>query len=518
MHNSYFVINQVSGALNSRLKGYRAFSCFSQEKDELVIQFSGQGETLFTLCAHLQPSFSCLYFPARFARSRINSIDLYPEILDRRVKDVIQLPYERQFYLVFENDCRMIFQLFGNHSNIILQSPDGTADPFKKNIKKAETGPFQIDETPPDLSYDRFRDVDFDPRKFIPAFDKNVMFHLGTLGFYGLENREKYDLVTATLRQLENPSKYYLIRDDELPRISLFKPSEKEFTEFEDILEALNQLFSSRVYALQFNREKSALLRRLENELDKTGRSLESFRIRYESLQKVQDLRAEADLIMANLGNIPSRAEEFMLRDLYTGEPVKIKIKPGLSPQKYAEALYRKAKNQGKEKDILKETIRQKQLSLEKCRLLHDQASVINDLRDLRKFSDENRLGSEVRENKPGSLFRNFTFMDFEILVGKNSENNEKLTFGAGFKDELWMHARDVPGSHVLVKYRAGKNFPQPVIERAAELAAYFSKNRSNTLCPVIYTPRKYVRKLKGGGKGEVIVEKEKIIFVRPRM
>ncbi|MEQ8810389.1 MAG: hypothetical protein RIE59_15060, partial [Imperialibacter sp.] len=77
-------------------------------------------------------------------------------------------------------------------------------------------------------------------------------------------------------------------------------------------------------------------------------------------------------------------------------------------------------------------------------------------------------------------------------------------------------HAKDVPGSHVVLKWRAGQNFPKPVIEQAAALAAYYSKRKTDTLCPVIFTPKKWVRKPKGAHPGAVIVEREEVIMVEP--
>ena len=108
--------------------------------------------------------------------------------------------------------------------------------------------------------------------------------------------------------------------------------------------------------------------------------------------------------------------------------------------------------------------------------------------------------------------------MDYDILVGKNAASNEKLTFAVGNKNDLWLHARDIAGSHVLVRSKSSRTIPRPVIQRAAELAAYFSKNRNNSMCPVIYTFRKYIRKVKGGNAGQVVVEREEIIFVKPAL
>jgi predicted ribosome quality control (RQC) complex YloA/Tae2 family protein len=101
--------------------------------------------------------------------------------------------------------------------------------------------------------------------------------------------------------------------------------------------------------------------------------------------------------------------------------------------------------------------------------------------------------------------------------VGKNARNNDLLTQKHTHKEDLWLHAKDVSGSHVVLKHRSGKPFPEDVIEIAAELAAYYSRRKRDSLCPVSYTPKKYVRKPKGAEPGAVVLEREKVLLVQPR-
>ncbi len=112
--------------------------------------------------------------------------------------------------------------------------------------------------------------------------------------------------------------------------------------------------------------------------------------------------------------------------------------------------------------------------------------------------------------------YHEFEFKGFRILVGRNAEANDKLTLKYSYKDDLWLHAKDVAGSHVLIKYQSGKNFPKDVIEYAAGLAAYNSKRKNESLCPVAFTQKKYVRKRKGDPAGMVVVEREEVILVAP--
>jgi predicted ribosome quality control (RQC) complex YloA/Tae2 family protein len=114
--------------------------------------------------------------------------------------------------------------------------------------------------------------------------------------------------------------------------------------------------------------------------------------------------------------------------------------------------------------------------------------------------------------------FHTTEHMGYQIWIGKNAVNNDLLTLKYAHKDDMWLHAKDVSGSHVVVKNQSGKTFPKEVIERAAELAAYNSKRKTESLCPVAYTLKKYVRKRKGDPAGAVIVEREEVIMVTPRL
>ena len=120
------------------------------------------------------------------------------------------------------------------------------------------------------------------------------------------------------------------------------------------------------------------------------------------------------------------------------------------------------------------------------------------------------------KEIKADSPFHQVTYLDYEILVGKNANKNEMLTFKTAKKEDLFLHAKDTPGSHVIVRKRGNQNFPKTVIEKAAMFAAFYSRNKSEALCRVLYTQKKYVRKAKGAPVGAVIVEREKVILVKP--
>ncbi len=103
----------------------------------------------------------------------------------------------------------------------------------------------------------------------------------------------------------------------------------------------------------------------------------------------------------------------------------------------------------------------------------------------------------------------------FTILIGKNSRQNEEVTFHQATANDIWLHARGIPGSHVIIK-AAGRDIPRSTIDQGASLAAYYSQARGSTSVAVDYTLQKYVKHMKGGGPGMVIYERERTIYAEP--
>jgi predicted ribosome quality control (RQC) complex YloA/Tae2 family protein len=104
---------------------------------------------------------------------------------------------------------------------------------------------------------------------------------------------------------------------------------------------------------------------------------------------------------------------------------------------------------------------------------------------------------------------------NFTLLVGKNSRQNEEVTFHQAAANDIWLHARGVAGAHVIIK-ASGRDIPRSTIEQAASLAAYYSEARGSTSVPVDYTLQRHVRHMKGGGPGMVLYERERTIYVEP--
>jgi predicted ribosome quality control (RQC) complex YloA/Tae2 family protein len=216
---------------------------------------------------------------------------------------------------------------------------------------------------------------------------------------------------------------------------------------------------------------------------------------------------------------IKQGTEKVSLPDFYQDSHlIDIKLKKDIPPQANAAIYYRKAKNQHIEIEKLQQSLVIKEKEMETLRQTIAELESINDLKELRRKTQASSITSERDSQVQPLPYHEFVASGFRIWVGKNAHGNDELTLKHSYKEDLWLHAKDVAGSHVIIKHQSGKKFPKDVIERAAELAAYNSKRKTETLCPVIVTPRKFVRKRKGDPPGAVVIEREDVILVRPNL
>jgi predicted ribosome quality control (RQC) complex YloA/Tae2 family protein len=524
MHTNHYFLRQWVPALGERLAGLVLAECFSQERDELVLGFA-RPEKLWRarravyLRALLRPDFVALSVPEEFRRAGRNSVDLFPELHERPVESVRLFENERAFALVFTGGYHLVFKLFGNRSNVILFEGEVPVDLFNSRLLADESLRLGTLDRPLDQTYAAFEQAGGDWRKLFPTFGREVAAWLDARGYPTQPLPERWALVQQALKYLEQPT-FYLLRDEQgLPVLTLVPPPPDNGTpaeRFTDPIAAANAFFYATTRLTTLDRERGDWLRLLDKRIRKTGAFLDASYAKLAALEEGVTHEELGHILMANLHAIPERAERVELYDFYRDAPITIKLKPDLSPQKNAEVYYRKAKNERIEVEHLQEAIMSRERDLDTLRAQRRAVEAAEHVKALRRYVKEQGL---LRAEAAGGTelpFKRYTLGGFEVLVGRNAKNNDLLTQRYARKDDLWLHARDVPGSHVVIRHQAGKRFPAPVIEKAAQLAAYYSKRRTDSLCPVIVTPKKFVRKTRDLAEGQVIVEKEEVVLVVP--
>ena len=261
----------------------------------------------------------------------------------------------------------------------------------------------------------------------------------------------------------------------------------------------------------------------LKKSIKKLRRRIEAW---HEDLAKAEKYKTYArygELIKANLGTIRKGQTDVTLVDYFDEElpNLTIPLDQAKTPQGNMDDYFRKHRKHLAAERELHPRIQegQKELATLQGELTAieqgawqapDKPHLITRTRTL------SRIGRET--GRPGQRqgpFRRFTSSDgLAIFVGRNAQENDELTFGLAKSDDLWLHARGTPGSHVVVRLEKGSDPPPETIRDAATLALLYSDLKKSGKGDVIYTRRKWVKKAKGQAPGAVIVTQEKSLHV----
>ncbi|MFK7951562.1 MAG: NFACT RNA binding domain-containing protein [Ekhidna sp.] len=510
MFHNYFFLKRLAPALEKELQGLALLECFSQNKDELVLGF-GNPDKEFYIRANLDANISLLSFPESFARAGRNSVDLFKGLINQKVKSVSVFDFERSFQVEFSTGNALIFKMHGRRANILHSKNNSILKIFRKSL------PADLELKPSSLhkelviTEEEFINHGHEPTSLIPALGKEVKIHLEQVGFKEKSAQEKWNYFQQLLSDLDQ--KEIQLINGLTPRISFLEEGEKATI---DPLMASNWLYDTTARKTYFEREKDEATNQLKQKIRKS----ENYIIKTQSkLQLVEQSRSPeevANILMANLHQIKQGLSKVILHDFYSDQAIEIKLNVTLSPQKNAENYYRKSKNRHQEINALKENISSKERLIDKLsrQILHIDG--IDNTRELRKYLKDQGLAKKDKIKEEHLPYHIFDIEGWQIFVGRNAKANDELTLKVANKNDLWLHAKDVSGSHVVVRQKSGQNFPNHIIEKAASLAAFNSKRKTDTLCPVIFTPKKFVRKAKGALPGQVIVEKEEVVMVEP--
>lgn len=287
--------------------------------------------------------------------------------------------------------------------------------------------------------------------------------------------------------------------------------------------QALDEYFAASGAQAAFAAEQARLLRLVREELARLERAATRVREDRAKAEDYEHYRRLGELVLANLDQLERGQREAELTDPLTGRVERVALDPRLSPTENAQALFKRYKKLKRGVEKLRERERELAEELEHLRAVELALEQAEGAADLAELEEELRAEGYLKEERPKRFEagpagpREFLVNGYRILVGRSGRENELLVREA-HREDLWLHARGLPGAHVLIK-SAGRKVPEEVLERAARLAAYYSKGRTGTKVPVTYTEVKYLRKPRGARPGAVLVQHEEgTLFVPPEL
>jgi predicted ribosome quality control (RQC) complex YloA/Tae2 family protein len=293
---------------------------------------------------------------------------------------------------------------------------------------------------------------------------------------------------------------------------------------FDYLSNVLDRFYFGKAERDRVKQQASDLERFIQNEKDKNEKKIEKLIQTLEDAKKAEEYQLFGELLTANMYAFQKGMKEIEVINYYEedGTSVVIPLDPLKSPSDNAQryfSKYQKAKNSI---DKVKEQIRLAEDEFSYFDSLQQQlmAASIRDIAEIREELVEEGYIRErqKKKNKHSNLgkpqLESYQASDgTEILVGKNNKQNDYLTSKHAGRDEIWLHTKDIPGSHVVIR---SKTPNEQTIKEAAILAAYFSKARLSSSVPVDYTKVRYVKKPNGAKPGFVIYDNQQTIYVTP--
>jgi predicted ribosome quality control (RQC) complex YloA/Tae2 family protein len=288
--------------------------------------------------------------------------------------------------------------------------------------------------------------------------------------------------------------------------------------------EKLDDFYAEQGGNLSLESLREQVRRNWEGKIGRLSASLEKLKAKEEDFASAESLKQYGDIILANLGHIAPGDRWLEADNFYNGERVRIKLEDGVEgpaqAERYAERnaqryyeQYRKAKR-GLE-DIRKELTRGEAELRKLEEIMGALLSETNPLA-LQKIIKTGGVKAaptlSTDQKRPGLSFRR---NDWLIIVGRDAAENDALLRRHVKGNDLWLHARDYPGSYVFIKQRSGKTVPLDILLDAGNLAIFYSKGRNNGEGDLFYTPVKYLRRAKDGPKGLVLPTHEKNLHVK---
>ncbi|MDS5452530.1 Rqc2 family fibronectin-binding protein PavA [Streptococcus pneumoniae] len=289
---------------------------------------------------------------------------------------------------------------------------------------------------------------------------------------------------------------------------------------FANLSDLLDTYYKDKAERDRVKQQASELIRRVENELQKNRHKLKKQEKELLATDNAEEFRQKGELLTTFLHQVPNDQDQVILDNYYTNQPITIVLDKALTPNQNAQRYfkrYQKLKEAVKYLTDLIEETKATILYLESVETVLNQAGLeeIAEIREelIQTGFIRRRQREKIQKRKKPEQYLASDGKTI-IYVGRNNLQNEELTFKMARKEELWFHAKDIPGSHVVI---SGNLDPSDEVKTdAAELAAYFSQGRLSNLVQVDMIEVKKLNKPTGGKPGFVTYTGQKTLRVTP--
>ena len=280
---------------------------------------------------------------------------------------------------------------------------------------------------------------------------------------------------------------------------------------FETLNEGLNAYFKTTITSNVISEKKKSLLKYVDSQIKKFKKIEKNIKVDLKKNENFENYKNIGDILAANMHQIKYGMKKVTVFDFYNNQEITINLDPLLSPNDNLNFYYNKY-NKGKRTisalNLRFGDIQNEIKYFEEIKMFIEKENDfigIEEIENELNLSDNgNKIKNKIKLNKTKKReLLSFNYKGFQIFVGRNNKENEEISFSKGQPNDIWMHIKDIPGSHVLI-LRNNQELPEDVLIYAANLACEYSKAKKGDKVTVDYCERKFVKKIKNSKPGNV--------------
>ena len=481
------------------------------------------------------PLAFCMLLRKHLTAGRIVAIE------QKDCERVIEISLETVSELGFTLSKKLIFEIMGKHSNIILV--DAQTGNIIDSIKRVSIDTSRVRQVLPGKRYEYppaqdkvgFDAISEDALAALPQDRKAVLNAVGgispALAAELAARQDRYAWLRALIEAAENgtarPHIYDLDGEHREYHIADLAEYETgcERIDYPTLSACVNAYFEGKAATGRVRQQAGQLEKHTASLLDKARLKKQRLEEDLLAAEDSEYLRIYGELLTANIHNVKPGASSVKVLNYYDGTEAEIPLDPRFSAAKNAQQYF---KRYGKSRTALKEKAIQIEENdadiayLESVLTYLEHTERPEEIEALRAELEE---GGYVRRRKEKGRKKNFKAQPyrytspsgFQILAGRNNRENDELTLKTAGKTDLWFHTKDIPGSHVILLLKGAEPAPEDIY-CAASVAAWHNKGRASANVPVDYVPVRYVKKPSGAKPGMVIFTNNRTVYVDPKL
>ena len=463
----------------------------------------------------------------------------------------------------------LIIEIMGKYSNIILV--DKSTNVIIDSIKRVSADMSRVRQVLPGLEYEfpssgnKINPININLNTFLDKIDNNdkksiplfKFFYSNFIGLSPLVSREicyrgsvderktleylndgdkerLFNTFNSLMDEISlnkyNPNIVYHVERDEILAfyaLPLNQYGNMSIEHHPSMSHVLDKYYYNTDLKDRIGQKSQSMKKSIQIKLERALKKLVKQKEELTEAKNRQHYKIYGDLISSNIYKISKGMDNIELENFYTEdmETITVTLDPRLTPSENAQKNYKKyakLKNAAKllEKQILHnkaeiEYLENVLIGIENCTEVEELDEIKEELITEGYIKGTNKNKKKKVKSKISKPYHFISSDNFHIYVGKNNVQNDYLTLKFANKDDLWLHTKDIPGSHVIIRTE-NKEVPDNTLYESALLAAFFSKAKNSQNVPVDYSYKKYVKKPNGAKPGMVIYENNNTIFINP--